>query len=148
MVFATALAEPTPLVGTPPSASRCAPMLSGDAPTIGAAKAMDARQQLANQHHLETDTSGCAGRRRWSEATGGGLHTPRWRFQKGRSIKASKTKITPNSPPAYLASQRWAEAPYQRQCRHPGAAHPWPGDLENQTMTHPANAKARCVARH
>ena len=39
IVFATALAEPTPLAGTPPSASRFAPMLSGDAPTIGAAKA-------------------------------------------------------------------------------------------------------------
>ena len=29
MVFATALAEPAPLAGTPPSASRFAPMLSG-----------------------------------------------------------------------------------------------------------------------
>jgi hypothetical protein len=34
------MAEPAPLAGTPPSASRCAPMLSGDAPTIGAAKVM------------------------------------------------------------------------------------------------------------
>ena len=38
-----ALAEPAPLVGTPPSASRFAPMLSGDAPTIGAAKEAHAR---------------------------------------------------------------------------------------------------------
>jgi hypothetical protein len=32
-----ALAEPAPLAGTPPSASRCDRMLSGGAPTIGAA---------------------------------------------------------------------------------------------------------------
>jgi hypothetical protein len=38
-----ALAEPAPLAGTPPSASRFAPMLSGDAPTIGAAKEAYAR---------------------------------------------------------------------------------------------------------
>ena len=36
-------AEPAPLEGTPPSASRCAPMLSGDAPTIGAANEAHAR---------------------------------------------------------------------------------------------------------
>ena len=36
--LATPLAEPAPLADTPPSASRCPPMLSGDAPTIGAAK--------------------------------------------------------------------------------------------------------------
>ena len=36
-------AEPAPLAGTPPSASRCAPMLSGDAPTIGAASCIYSR---------------------------------------------------------------------------------------------------------
>jgi hypothetical protein len=36
-------AEPAPLAGTPPSASRFAPMLSGGAPTIGAAKERLAR---------------------------------------------------------------------------------------------------------
>jgi len=34
---------------------------------------------------METDTSGCAGRRHRSAATGGGLHTPRWRFRRGSS---------------------------------------------------------------
>ena len=37
------ISEPAPLAGTPPSASRIAPMLSGDAPTIGAAKEICAR---------------------------------------------------------------------------------------------------------
>jgi hypothetical protein len=37
------VAVPAPLAGTPPFASRCAPMVSGDAPTIGAAKEMYAR---------------------------------------------------------------------------------------------------------
>jgi len=32
-----------------------------------------ARQQPATQQPIETGTSGCAGRRHWSEATGGGL---------------------------------------------------------------------------
>ena len=46
MVFATALAEPAPLAGTPPSASRFAPMLSGDAPTIVAAKEICAHDHV------------------------------------------------------------------------------------------------------
>ena len=142
-----AFAGPAPLAGTPPSASRFAPMLSGGTPTIGAAKEMDALQRQAHQHLTETDTSGCAGRRRWSAATGGGTHTPRWRFQKGSSIKPSKTRITPNSPPAPPASPRQAAAPHQRRCRHLGAAHRWLGGLENQTATHRANARARCAAR-
>jgi len=86
-------------------------MLSGDAPTIGAAKDIFAnplcssltalllattfaRKRLINQHHIETGTSGCAGRRHRSEATGGGLHTPRWRFARG----SSKPRTPPSSP--------------------------------------------------
>ena len=38
--------EPAPLAGAPPSASRCAPMLSGDAPTIGAANKICARDYM------------------------------------------------------------------------------------------------------
>ena len=40
-------------------------------------------QQPTTQQPIETDTSGCAGRRRRSAATGGGTHTPRWRFMRG-----------------------------------------------------------------
>ena len=96
------LAEPVPLADTPPSASRFAPMLSGDAPAIGAANQicarkccryphigskanLMARQEFRNRHLTETDTSGCAGRRHRSAATGGDLHAPRWRFASGSS---------------------------------------------------------------
>ena len=76
-MFATGLAEPAPLTGTPSS-------------TIGAATDIDGCQPTVNHHLIETDTSGCAGRRHWSEATGGGLHTPRWRFLKGISKPISQ----------------------------------------------------------
>ena len=81
----------------PVAALRCC---RSGAPTIGAANEIDAcepcrylrvwskanpmaRQQLANPHFIETDTSGCVGRRHRSAATGGGVHTPRWRFVRG-----------------------------------------------------------------
>jgi len=53
-----------------------------------------ARQKSANQYHTETDTSGCADRRHRSEATGGGLHTPRWRFMRGGVQSQALNKAT------------------------------------------------------
>jgi hypothetical protein len=54
-----ALAEPAPLAGTPPSASRFAPMLSGDAPTIGAANKVCARV-YTNAFLVVNEKSFCA----------------------------------------------------------------------------------------
>ena len=62
MVFATTLAEPAPPAGTPPSASRFARMLSGDAPTTGAATqkrdgSWVVPTQLGNLKHFCAPTS-------------------------------------------------------------------------------------------
>ena len=65
-----------------------------------------AHQQLAIPHHVETGTSGCAGRRRWSAATGGGSHTPRWRFVRGSSC--SSFDVQHKTHPANRASRRAA----------------------------------------
>jgi hypothetical protein len=53
------MAEPAPLVGTPPSASRCAPMLLGGAPTIGAANKVCALDYM-NAFLVVNDKCFCA----------------------------------------------------------------------------------------
>ena len=71
-----------------------------------------AHQQLVSQHPMETGTSGCAGRRRWSEATGGGLHTPRWRFSRGIPPHHSTKQLTNRH------AKKTARRPFLKTQRH------------------------------
>ena len=96
----------------------------------------------------KTDTSGCAGRRRWSAATGGGLHAPRWRFVRGSS-KAPTSPSNPETDTSGCAGRRrWSAAtgggshtPRWRFVRGSSCS-----SFDVQHKTHPANRASRRAA--
>ena len=101
------------------------------------------RQQFANQHSLETGTSGCAGRRRWSEATGGGSHTPRWRFVRGSPYSARNNATEKPTRVGVRADDVGAQRPEEARIPRDGG---FRGGVLSQAH-HPKTDTSGCAGR-